>query len=58
MAVKENVVKVENGRLIVDVALDGTGRSTSGKSVIKFSTKGNIALEEGVTVGINAYVKA
>lgn len=57
MAKQENVVKVENGRLIVDVALDGAKQSASGKSIIKFSTGGNIKLDEGVTVGINAYVK-
>ena len=58
MADKANVVKVENGRLIIDVALDGTQLSSSGKSIVKFSTRGNVKLEEGVTVGVNAYVRA
>lgn len=57
MAKQENVVKVENGRLIVDVALDGNELSGSGKSVILFSTRGNLRLDNGVTVGINAYRK-
>ncbi len=55
MAKLENVVKVVDGRLIVDVALDGVKPSGSGKSIILFTTGGNIKLEDGVTLGLNAY---
>lgn len=54
---KEDSIRVVDGRLIVDVALDGTKHSASGKSVLLFSTGGNIKLEDGVTLGINAYRK-
>ena len=57
MPKQEDIIKVENGRLIVDVALDGTNLSTSQKNIVKFSTHGNIKVN-GVTIGINAYVKA
>ncbi len=55
MAKLENVVKVEDGRLIVNVALDGIKLSGSGKSVLLFSTGGNIKLEDNVVLGLNAY---
>ncbi len=55
MAKLENVVKVVDGRLIVDVALDGVKPSGSGKSVILFTTGGNVKLEDGVVLGLNAY---
>lgn len=54
---KPNILKVEDGRLIVDVALDGKDVSASGKSVSLFSTRGNITLDGGVVVGLNAYRK-
>ena len=54
---RPDVLKVENGRLIVDVALDGTEVSASGKSISLFSTRGNLVLGDGVVVGINAYRK-
>ena len=53
-----DIIKVENGRLLVDVALvDGT-RSASGKSVVLYSTRGNKTLATGEVVGINLYRKA
>ena len=54
----ENVVKVENGRLIVDVALGQGELSASGKSKVFFSTRGNQKLNDGYVVGINLYRKA
>ena len=56
MADKQDSIKVVDGRLIVDVALDGTKTSASGKSVLLFSTGGNIKVD-GVSLGINAYRK-
>ncbi len=57
MANKEDTIKIVDGRLIVDVALDGTKISKSGLSKMLFSTNGNIEVN-GVKLGINAYVRA
>ena len=57
-AEQQDVIKVEGGRLIVDVALGKGARSASGKSVVVFSTHGNVKLDDGHVVGINCYRKA
>ncbi len=52
----ENVIEIKDGRLIVNVALDGNGKkSASGKSVIYYSTGGNITVGDGYKLGINLY---
>lgn len=55
---KLDTIKVEGGRLIVDVALTQGEKSASGKSVVVFSTRGNLKLDDGHIVGINLYRKA
>jgi len=49
----EDKIAVENGRLIVDVALTGGVPSASGKSLVFFSTHGLTAMDDGYTIGIN-----
>lgn len=54
--------KIENGFLIVKIALQEPTRSSSGKTVVIASTHGNIRTEvkyEGklITIGLNAYYK-
>jgi len=60
MVTKQDVMKVENGRLIIDVAIDPKGTlSASGKSNVNFSTRGNIKLNEGkFNLGVNLYSKS
>ena len=53
-----DIIKVENGRLLVDVALVDGWLSVSGKSVVLYSTRGNKTLATGEVVGINLYRKA
>ena len=53
-----DVVKVENGRLIINVAISESGPlSGSGKSRILYSTHGNIVLNDGSVLGLNHYRK-
>ena len=53
-----DVVKVEGGRLIVNVAINEQGAlSGSGKSRILYSTHGNIVLNDGSVLGLNHYRK-
>ena len=49
----EDKIAVENGRLVVDVALTGGVPSASGKSTVFFSTHGLIIMDDGYTIGIN-----
>ncbi|PHS05287.1 MAG: hypothetical protein COA89_12735 [Acidithiobacillus sp.] len=53
----EDKITVENGRLVVDVALTGGIPSQSGKTLVFFSTHGNIEIGDGFTIGINMYRK-
>ena len=53
-----DTIKVENGRLLVDVALTKGKPSKSSKSTVLFTTGGSLALTEGYIVGINLYRKA
>ena len=55
--VTPDVMKVENGRLIIDVALDSPTPSASGKTKVYKSTRGNVAIEGGFTLGLNLYRK-
>lgn len=51
-----DTIKVENGRLIVDVAIDAKGRpSATGKTLVVYSTRGNQKLNDGYVIGINLY---
>ena len=52
-----DVIKVENGRLIMDVAITPGTPSTSGKSLVFFSTNGNREINEGYVIGVNLYKK-
>ena len=54
---KEDVIKVENGRLIVDVALVDGSPSSSGKTIVYYSTRGNLPIDDKYSVGINLYKK-
>ena len=57
---KEDVIKVVDGRLIIDVAIDVKGKaSASGKSLVKYSTHGNVDVDDGAhgKIGINYYTK-
>ncbi len=56
VAKQQDIIKVENGRLIIDVALDGHELSQSGKNIILYSTRGNVKVD-GVTLGLNVYRK-
>ena len=53
----EDKIAVENGRLVVDVALTGGIPSQSGKTLVFFSTHGNIEIGDGFVIGINMYRK-
>lgn len=53
----EDKIAVEDGRLVVDVALSGGVPSASGKSVVYFTTSGNTDIGNGYTIGINLYRK-
>jgi hypothetical protein len=55
--VVEDKITVENGRLVVDVALTGGIPSQTGKTLVFFSTHGNIEIGDGFTIGINMYRK-
>ena len=50
-----DIMKVENGRLIIDVALTNDAPSASGKTLVYFSTRGNKEINDGYVVGINLY---
>ena len=50
-----DIIKVENGRLIVDVALTAGTPSASGKTLVVYSTRGNLPINDGYVVGINCY---
>ena len=53
----EDKIAVEDGRLVVDVALTGGVPSASGKSVVYFTTFGNTEIVGGYAIGINLYRK-
>lgn len=49
-------IKVANGRLLVDVAIDENGKpSATGKTLVLYSTRGNQKVEGGYVIGINLY---
>ena len=54
-----DTIKVVDGRLIIDVALEPertAPTSASGKSKVLFSTRDNIRVD-GVMLGLNVYTK-
>ena len=56
MPENENIIKVENGRLIINVPIFTIGQeSKTGKSTVFFSTQGNIVINDGFVIGINLY---
>lgn len=57
-AKKPDTITVVDGRLVIDVALDAGTPSASGKSLVFFSTHGNIKLNDGYVIGINLYRKS
>ena len=48
-----DTITVENGRLIVNVALTNGNPSKSGKSTVYYTTGGLITLPDGYAIGIN-----
>lgn len=52
---QEDVVKVEGGRLIINVALTDGHLSGSGKSKVFYTTAGNIAINDGFKLGLTLY---
>lgn len=54
----DDIIKVENGRLIIDVALTSGIPSASGKTLVYFSSRGNKEINDGYVVGINLYKPA
>lgn len=52
---QQDVVKVEGGRLIINVALTPGHLSGSGKNKVYFTTGGNTAINDGFKLGVNLY---
>ena len=53
-----DVIKVENGRLIIDVELHKPVPSASGKTLVVYSTHGNQrvkGVEDDYFIGVNLY---
>ena len=51
-----DTIKVEDGRLVIDVAVDVKGqKSASGKSDVHFSTRGSVVLPNGMRLGVNLF---
>ncbi len=47
---------VKNGKLLITIDLKAkTKPSTSGKTLIIASSRGNVELEDGVVLGLNCY---
>lgn len=55
--VKKDTIKVENGRLIIDVALEVGHPSASGKTTVFYSTGGNITVGDH-KLGLTLYKAA
>ena len=53
--IMEDIIKVESGRLVMDVALGEGTLSESKKSTTFFTTHGNIDLPGGYKLGVNLY---
>lgn len=54
---KPDVMRVENGRLIIDVALGKGSPSATGKTTVYFSTHGNVKINDDYVIGVNLYRK-
>lgn len=54
-AVSMNRMEVKDGRLIINVALTDGVQSGSGKSIVYFTTGGNVGIDGGYKIGVNLY---
>jgi hypothetical protein len=55
-------VKIENGRLLINIELQTPTPSASGKTLVVASTRGNVKTDciidgKPVVIGLNAYIK-
>jgi hypothetical protein len=55
-------VKIENGKLIIEIDLQEPAPSASGKNLVVASTRGNVVSDcvidgKNVVIGLNAYIK-
>ncbi|MCI0473072.1 MAG: hypothetical protein L0Y76_05745 [Ignavibacteria bacterium] len=55
-------VKIENGKLIIEIDLQEPTPSASGKNLVVASTRGNVVSDcvidgKNVVIGLNAYIK-
>ena len=48
-------IQVVDGRLLVDVAITDGKPSASGKSLVHYTTSGNISINDGFKIGLNLY---
>jgi len=56
------VVKIESGKLIIEIDLQEPTPSASGKNLVVASTRGNVVTDcmiegKNVVIGLNAYIK-
>jgi hypothetical protein len=58
MEVKADTIKVVDGRLLVDVALDAGHPSAIGRTTVFFTTHGGERIDKDYTVSINLYKRA
>jgi hypothetical protein len=55
-------VKIENGKLIIEIDLQEPTPSASGKNLVVASTRGNVVSDcvidgKNVVIGLNAYIR-
>jgi hypothetical protein len=55
-------VKIENGKLIIEIDLQEPTPSASGKNLVVASTRGNVVSDcvidgKNVMIGLNAYIR-
>ena len=56
---KADTIKVEGGRLVVDVAVTAGHKSASGKSTVLFTTGGNVLVgDSDMKIGITLFRKS
>ena len=53
--IEEDMIVVKDSRLIIDVELSDGEPSSSGKTLIYYSTRGNKGINGGFTVSLNLY---
>ena len=57
-ATKVDSIKVEGGRLVVDVAVTAGRKSASGKSTVLYTTGGNVTVKDSdMKIGITLFKK-